>query len=1199
MPDVKLPPTCDYPSTSSVALSASSPAGCSSPLRFRINMKPCIANLPLSPDPLNSFPRHRPFHAPSYPLMARCNSSTLLTNLGLRYCSSRQGTLGLERGQGMVLGSCIDTGSNGSRPYRSMENLSWNTLADSGLCALNAAPCRSMDSEFILQYTSSSNWYDGSPDGSVPGAHGLVPNPESLAFFPRRGLPRKDLPLFPQLLFPGGVDEWDTRKELRDKLRLQSARSSVEPLRPFPLRPQVSPNTVTIEQEGVPQGSSKGVCSRPPCTMRTSPEEIKQEVLRRLQLRRQNSSPNLTIQSSPSSPKVVQTSYTTDSIAGNPSGTDSACERRKPPVGRLYIPTFEEFKRMRQREGKQNEESTTVVGVPIIHDMPQNDRPFSDRTEPLLGPSGVQKGNSEEVKRDKSTSEDAARTDKALQIVTSSDRLALILVTSNSTSAPTSSCSSVTSRNSPIRTGPSPRAPLQPQACTAQDKAIVVGGDDRSARRRRSSLEPAGSVPFPANRENWGRPSSCCPALLLEGTDLSKYGAKIYKMKDGLIGSALDLIKKSCSAEISAEAPVKLSGDRDGGCDITTPSADNQLLTVAMATAATACRAEFGDEVPTEEAEGEETGECQHTGLGCRRSSSDAAYELAETVRAQRECRLRPHYSDPMPADASKRKQLEMKIAAAARLHSHRRDRDRDSAPAAIRGHSEPPGEERQAVLGVTRCGQHRWSTISSLSSDSGVVGLSDERDEEEREPRQHRRTRGAEVERVDSGIGPGLSRTWKRPSTSLRAWESQRPCPDCGQRDGVSKERTERMCERCSKLRTERKEAILEFLNTESSYGEDLRIIKEEFYCPMQSAGLLNAEQLAVVFSNVQELIDVNDRFTEHLQDNIDHAFDQGDDDLLTVYIGEIFLEFVNMLPAFQTYCLQQSTSVNMLNTLEKEKELLRIFLDVSQNDNTALRRMNLRSFLMAPLQRVTKYPLLLSRIIKVTPECHPDYTRLREAKNRVESHLEHINMKTKQEGNGVTWSLRSFRRDSRKNREVINIEMREVSMKTVGWARENTRFVMEGPLQLSQPADGQWLKKGSKALKFQNVQSLLMVRTQRGGDSPGWATEVGRQGEGMVESVRDGVLVLIKDKSSGKFAVLREPICLGNCVVSSDPDCEDTFEVLDIRRESFVFRASDKSRTQQWFHQIKRYARDLGTWRKRRNALPNIMINANQTRS
>ncbi|KAK7882666.1 hypothetical protein WMY93_028840 [Mugilogobius chulae] len=346
-----------------------------------------------------------------------------------------------------------------------------------------------------------------------------------------------------------------------------------------------------------------------------------------------------------------------------------------------------------------------------------------------------------------------------------------------------------------------------------------------------------------------------------------------------------------------------------------------------------------------------------------RRSSSDAG--LRDRGLCDSVCRLRPHYSDPMPSDPSRRKQLQMKIAAASRLHR----KERDSAPAALRGRSEPPAEQRQVGSGVSRSAHHRWSTISSLSSDSGWW-----------------------VERTDSGIGPGLSRSWKRPIVSLK------PCPDCGVSDGAVKERGERMCERCSKLRTERKEAILEFLNTESSYGEDLRIIKEEFYCPMQSAGLLTSEQLSVVFANVQELIDVNERFTEHLQECIDQAFDQGDEDLLTVYIGEIFLEFVNMLPAFQTYCLQQSTSVNMLNTLEKEKELLRIFLDVSQNDNTALRRMNLRSFLMAPLQRVTKYPLLLSRIVKVTSECHPDFPKLCDAKSRVESHLEHINMKTKQ---------------------------------------------------------------------------------------------------------------------------------------------------------------------------------------------------------
>lgn len=556
MPDVKPPPPCDYPSTSSPAASAGSPAGCASPLDLIIDMEPCIANLPLSPDPLSSFPRHRPsvshypgLQGPPFPLMARCNSSTLLTNLGLRHCSGRQGPPGMVPGQGLAPGSCIQTGNNGSRPYRSMENLNWNTMADSGLYTFSAAPYRSVDSEFILRYTSTSHWYDGPPDGSLVGAHGLVPNPESLAFYPRHGLPRKDLPLFPQLLFPSGVDEWDARKGLREKLRLQSARSAVEPLKPIPLRPQVTLATAPIERDGVPHVNSTGAGTRSLSTMRIScPEEIKQEVLRRLQLRRQNSSPNLALHSSPSSPspKVVKTSYTTDNIAGNRSGSDSSSECRRSPVGRLYIPTFEEFKRMRQKGEGQNQDSTAgsvESGKPQAHlpqDAAASDKLPSDWTGLQPDSSGgdrEQRGDLEEAEGDKSTGERTGSSDEGLPTKPPCNT-----VCSNGTVAPTST--SVTSTYSPIRTGPSPRPPLQPLASSAQEKAPAAGVEEGSSRRRRSSLEPAGSVPFPPSRENWERPSSCCPALLLEGTDLSSYGAKIYKMKDGLIGSALDLIKK-------------------------------------------------------------------------------------------------------------------------------------------------------------------------------------------------------------------------------------------------------------------------------------------------------------------------------------------------------------------------------------------------------------------------------------------------------------------------------------------------------------------------------------------------------------------------------------------------------------------------------------------------------------------------------
>lgn len=574
-------------------------------------------------------------------------------------------------------------------------------------------------------------------------------------------------------------------------------------------------------------------------------------------------------------------------------------------------------------------------------------------------------------------------------------------------------------------------------------------------------------------------------------------------------------------------------------------------------------------------------------------------HEAAESGKAQRGCRLRPHFSDPMPTDAVKRKQLELKIAAAARHHAQKRRQDRENGPVLMKANTTTScssNKDSTYTRGHSYRSRHRWSNISSLSTDSGIVGVNDEREECEGNTRA---VKPGEVERVDSGIGDALSRRWRarkaEASASLEAWEAHRPCIDCGESNismdpGSRGKRRETLCMKCVTRRTERKEAVLEFVNTESSYGEDLRIIKEEFYLPMQTAGLLTREQLAVVFSNIQELIDLNEKFLEVLQEEIDQAFDQGDDDLMTICIGEIFLEFVNMLPAFQTYCLQQPTSMATLNALEKEKELLRIFLDVSQNDNTALRRMNLRSFLMAPLQRVTKYPLLLSRILKSTTEFHPDHGSLWEAKSRIESHLEHINMKTRQEGN--TWTLRSFRRDSRKNREVTNIEMREMAIKQVGWPREETRFIKEGLLQMAQPTDGQWVKKGCKALKFHNVHVLLMVNVKRTSDS-------GLEGGSSDRAVKDAVVVLIKDKSNGKFVMLRDPLRLAHCVVSTDPDCEETFELLEIRREGFVFRDSDSSRTQHWFQQMKSYSSELGSWKKRRNALPNIMISTVQTRS
>lgn len=158
-------------------------------------------------------------------------------------------------------------------------------------------------------------------------------------------------------------------------------------------------------------------------------------------------------------------------------------------------------------------------------------------------------------------------------------------------------------------------------------------------------------------------------------------------------------------------------------------------------------------------------------------------------------------------------------------------------------------------------------------------------------------------------------------------------------------------VCRKCGKKRVERKEIITEVVETEEKYGRDLQIILEEFCHPMLVAGLLTQEQLSAIFLNTEELLENNQTLAERMRDALDIALEQGDDDLLTVNIGKIFLESTQMLHAFESYCVRQAGASLLLANLEKEKELLRIFLKVSQMENAVLRRMNLNSFLMVSI--------------------------------------------------------------------------------------------------------------------------------------------------------------------------------------------------------------------------------------------------------
>jgi len=179
---------------------------------------------------------------------------------------------------------------------------------------------------------------------------------------------------------------------------------------------------------------------------------------------------------------------------------------------------------------------------------------------------------------------------------------------------------------------------------------------------------------------------------------------------------------------------------------------------------------------------------------------------------------------------------------------------------------------------------------------------------------------KGVEIERNDSGIGSetGSILTLPSPTASNGNLRILAICKDCHDTpvetkrlSGDSSPGESPYCRSCFRKRSERKEIVQELYETELKYGRDLRIISDEFYTPIQTAGLLSKDQLDQIFLNVGQLIEVNVRLSSSFKSAITNAIGNGataDEDLNSVNVGRIFLEIgEKMMSAFESYCTRQ----------------------------------------------------------------------------------------------------------------------------------------------------------------------------------------------------------------------------------------------------------------------------------------------------
>ncbi|XP_076365469.1 pleckstrin homology domain-containing family G member 5-like isoform X10 [Tachypleus tridentatus] len=163
---------------------------------------------------------------------------------------------------------------------------------------------------------------------------------------------------------------------------------------------------------------------------------------------------------------------------------------------------------------------------------------------------------------------------------------------------------------------------------------------------------------------------------------------------------------------------------------------------------------------------------------------------------------------------------------------------------------------------------------------------------------------------------------------------------------------------------------AIWELIETEIFFIKRLRIIIELYLTSLrilQSIGILNEVDIDKVFSNIQDVYTSNHKlWINHILPML-NASRTTKRPLNPVLMKDGFLQCVNLFQPYTQYCTELSFRVEYVKKRHQENEFFKAYVAWCETKKEC-DRLQLSDLLIKPMQRLTKYPLLLNAILKKT---------------------------------------------------------------------------------------------------------------------------------------------------------------------------------------------------------------------------------------
>ncbi|XP_061858544.1 rho guanine nucleotide exchange factor 37 isoform X2 [Colius striatus] len=166
-----------------------------------------------------------------------------------------------------------------------------------------------------------------------------------------------------------------------------------------------------------------------------------------------------------------------------------------------------------------------------------------------------------------------------------------------------------------------------------------------------------------------------------------------------------------------------------------------------------------------------------------------------------------------------------------------------------------------------------------------------------------------------------------------------------------------------CDRMELSQRLAVDELITTEASYVHNIQLCVSDIRAHLQKKQLPDLD-LEGLFSNTDDILHVSRRFLKGLE----ATATQGHDQLLC--ISALFQEFKEeMETIYKIYCASYDHALLLVESYCKDPRLQAEILDTLKATVPHTGVSDLSFFLVMPVQRITKYPLLLGKILENTP--------------------------------------------------------------------------------------------------------------------------------------------------------------------------------------------------------------------------------------